>query len=150
VVDRPEQERLAEAVPSAQYGGWRTRVGAYFLDSLLIALGAGVLLGVLYALVGDTGIVIGYLAWIFVPFAYFAYFHAGPSGQTPGKKATGIRVRRSNGSDLGFGRGLARYAFSFALGIFVVPILIDYLWPLWDERHQALHDKVVDSVVVRA
>jgi len=150
VIDRPEHERLAEAVPSTQYAGWRTRVGAYFLDSLLIALGAAVLLGVLYALVGDTGIVIGYLAWILVPFAYFAYFHSGQSGQTPGKKTTEIRVRRSNGSDLGFGRGLARYAFSFALGIFVLPILIDYLWPLWDDRHQSLHDKVVDSVVVRA
>jgi uncharacterized RDD family membrane protein YckC len=25
----------------------------------------------------------------------------------------------------------------------------DNLWPLWDGRNQALHDKVVDSIVVR-
>ncbi len=28
--------------------------------------------------------------------------------------------------------------------------LVDYLWPLWDDRNQALHDKIVNTVVVRA
>jgi uncharacterized RDD family membrane protein YckC len=27
---------------------------------------------------------------------------------------------------------------------------LDYLWPLWDTKNQALHDKVVGSIVVRA
>jgi hypothetical protein len=33
--------------------------------------------------------------------------------------------------------------------LFVVPWVIDMLWPLWDPRNQTLHDKVVNSVVVR-
>jgi hypothetical protein len=32
----------------------------------------------------------------------------------------------------------------------VIPAVLDYLWPLWDRRNQALHDKVVSSVVIKA
>jgi hypothetical protein len=28
--------------------------------------------------------------------------------------------------------------------------LLGYLWALWDERKQTWHDKVVNSIVVRA
>ena len=27
--------------------------------------------------------------------------------------------------------------------------LINYLWPLWDPRNQALHDKMCDTVVLK-
>jgi hypothetical protein len=37
------------------------------------------------------------------------------------------------------------YLFTFAC---VLPLLLDYLSPLWDQRRQAWHDKVVRSVVV--
>jgi uncharacterized RDD family membrane protein YckC len=30
-----------------------------------------------------------------------------------------------------------------------IPLILDYLWPLWDAKHQAWHDKVAASVVVR-
>jgi len=32
--------------------------------------------------------------------------------------------------------------------LLVIPYVIDNLSPLWDARHQAWHDKVVNSVVV--
>jgi uncharacterized RDD family membrane protein YckC len=50
----------------------------------------------------------------------------------------------------GYGRALGRYAITFVFGIVVIPVLLDYLWPLWDQKNRALHDKVVGSVVVRA
>jgi uncharacterized RDD family membrane protein YckC len=28
-------------------------------------------------------------------------------------------------------------------------VLLDYLWPLWDDKKQALHDKVAKTNVVR-
>ena len=31
-----------------------------------------------------------------------------------------------------------------------VPLLLSYLWPLWDDRGQALHDKGAGTRVVRA
>ena len=35
----------------------------------------------------------------------------------------------------------------FFLGL---PFLLDLLWPLWDERNQTLHDKIVSSYVIKA
>jgi hypothetical protein len=41
--------------------------------------------------------------------------------------------------------------FNLIGGIFLfnLPILVDYLWPLWDSKNQALHDKIVKSRVIR-
>jgi uncharacterized RDD family membrane protein YckC len=33
--------------------------------------------------------------------------------------------------------------------LFVIPILVDDLWPLWDKQKQTLHDKVAGTVVVK-
>ena len=38
---------------------------------------------------------------------------------------------------------------TFLFGIFTLPLILDYLWPLWDDRNQTLHDKAVSTVVVR-
>ena len=32
---------------------------------------------------------------------------------------------------------------------FFIPWLLNYLWPLWDKKNQALHDKIVSSYVVQ-
>jgi hypothetical protein len=32
----------------------------------------------------------------------------------------------------------------------LIPFLLDYLWPLWDDQNRALHDMVASSHVVRA
>lgn len=50
---------------------------------------------------------------------------------------------------LGYRRAFGRAFVTLAFLVTYVWIL-DVLWPLWDERKQALHDKVADSVVVRA
>ena len=76
--------------------------------------------------------------------------HGSRRGQTYGKRALGIRVVNEEGGSIGYGRAFGRYGIIFLLGILVVPLLIDYLWPLWDDRSQALHDKGVRSFVVRA
>ena len=56
----------------------------------------------------------------------------------------------SAGGSIGYGRAFGRYAITFVFSIFVLPIVLDYLWPLWDGKNQALHDRVVGSVVVKA
>jgi uncharacterized RDD family membrane protein YckC len=35
------------------------------------------------------------------------------------------------------------------LSIVTIPILLSYLWPLWDTRNQTLHDKMANTIVVR-
>ena len=34
-------------------------------------------------------------------------------------------------------------------GLFVLPLLLAYLRPLWDKRNQTLYDTMADTVVVR-
>jgi uncharacterized RDD family membrane protein YckC len=79
---------------------------------------------------------------------------------TPGKLAVGLRVRlRERPGPLPLGTVLLRWLAQFgvrllnlvpAVGVLVgLYLLLDYLWPLWDEKNQALHDKVAATNVVR-
>ena len=94
------------------------------------------------------GALAGLAAMVVAPF-YFTLMHGRPSGQTVGKRALGIAVR-SEGSlvPIGYGRAFGR-ALTTSLFWLLTLAIFDYLWPLWDRRNQALHDKVASSVVVR-
>ncbi len=92
----------------------------------------------------------GLFIGVIVGLLYYALLNGGPKGQTIGKMAMRIQVRDiDTGGPIGVGRGFGRqlmiYLFTFAC---VIPLLFDYLSPLWDQRRQAWHDKVVRSVVV--
>jgi uncharacterized RDD family membrane protein YckC len=50
---------------------------------------------------------------------------------------------------IGYGPSAGRYFITVVFGILYMPALLDYLWPLWDKRHQTLHDKVANGIVVR-
>jgi uncharacterized RDD family membrane protein YckC len=80
---------------------------------------------------------------------------------TPGKLALGMRVRlRERPGPMSWGTVLLRWLSqdgATVLGIvpFVGTVaalypLVDGLWPLWDDKRQALHDKAAKTNVVRA
>jgi len=80
---------------------------------------------------------------------------------TPGKLAVGIRIRRrETPGPMPWSTMLARFLFVEALGlaaylpvvgfVFALTGFVDYLWPLWDRKNQALHDKVARTNVVMA
>jgi uncharacterized RDD family membrane protein YckC len=76
---------------------------------------------------------------------------------TVGKHAVGLAVRRVDGSRVSFGRALVRELVARQLlfgtaGAFIggLPLLLDVLFPLWDDRAQSLHDKIASTIVVRA
>ena len=67
---------------------------------------------------------------------------------TPGKLVMGLRIRvREAPGDFRWGAMLLRYASTTAMGLVGITLL-DYLWPLWDDNRQALHDKVAGTNVV--
>lgn len=80
----------------------------------------------------------------------------GMWGATVGKFALGLRVRRSDGSEVGWREAFLRPLLQAAVSIVgvVVPIgllgPLDYLWMLWDKQKQTLHDKVAGTIVVRS
>lgn len=56
----------------------------------------------------------------------------------------------ADGSPLGHGRAFGRYGIMFVFGLFLLPLLHDYLWPPWDARNQSLHETVTGSLLVKA
>jgi uncharacterized RDD family membrane protein YckC len=80
---------------------------------------------------------------------------------TPGKLIAGVRVRRRDTPGplpwstitlrVGFVTALSLFAQVPLIGVlFALAALVDYLWPLWDDKNQALHDKVARTNVVMA
>jgi uncharacterized RDD family membrane protein YckC len=85
---------------------------------------------------------------------YYAILNGSELGQTFGKRAMNIAVRDigGTGGTIGPQRAGLRYVTVGLFRIvpfFVVFTVLDGLWPLWDRRFQALHDKIAGSVVVR-
>jgi uncharacterized RDD family membrane protein YckC len=155
-------EREATATPvetTGDYSSWGRRVVAYLLDALVLAV--PLIIVILLAVVAadpedeDDGawavVGVAYLLTLLLPFVYFTVMQGRARGQSLGKKWLGIRVADdSAGGSIGYGRAFGRYAITFVFSLFVLPIVLDYLWPLWDRKNQALHDKVASSVVVKA
>jgi uncharacterized RDD family membrane protein YckC len=156
--DAAEREAAMHVEPADRaYASWLSRVGAYLLDTLILVLPIVVLLAIVFAAdPGDSSaawIVLGlvYVATLVLPFAYFTVLHGNERGQTYGKRAAGIRVvGEGTGGSIGYGRAFGRYGIIVIFGIVLLPLLLDYLWPLWDSKNQAWHDKVVHSLVVKA
>ena len=81
---------------------------------------------------------------------YFGY-RQGKTGLTPGKKVAGTKlINIETGTPPGGAKGLGRSIIPSALGAFSSGIyqLIDYLWPLWDDKNQRLTDKMFSTQVV--
>jgi uncharacterized RDD family membrane protein YckC len=118
-------------------GFWR-RFAAALIDGIIVL----VVLGVLSAIAKGAGYGIGLLLSI----AYFVYFEGGETGQTPGKRALGIRVVDfSTGGPIGHGRAFVRWIGRI---ISSAVVYLGYLWMLWDREKQTWHDKLANDVVV--
>ena len=87
-----------------------------------------------------------------VSFLYFVLMH-GVSGRTLGKMATGIKVIKEDGTpcDLGAAakRGVVHPLASGVPTVGVIVLVLNGLWPLWDQKHQSLGDKLGATYVVR-
>jgi uncharacterized RDD family membrane protein YckC len=78
---------------------------------------------------------------------------------TPGKLIVGLRVRLRESPDLPWSAILARVGSRNGVSVLTrlpvvgillsLTLLLDDLWPLWDAKKQALHDKVAGTNVVR-
>jgi uncharacterized RDD family membrane protein YckC len=138
------------ATRNVELAGWWVRVAAYLIDTLILFVGLAVLL-VIGAAINDGLLVVLILLWVIATLiGYWTYFEGGESGQTPGKKAMGIRVRSEAGGPAGYGRAFGRNLVARVIGLFPFVGLLDVLWPLWDSRKQCLHDKAGSTIVVRA
>ncbi|MBB4929766.1 putative RDD family membrane protein YckC [Lipingzhangella halophila] len=157
------------AVP--ELASWGRRFGGYLIDYLVqmviaaAVFGAGIALAFgAWELVDPNGaggqdppaiffilFVLSYLAVGVATFCYRWLPHAN-SGKTLGKRAVGIRlIKETTGQSVGKGASAGRELVLIALSSATcgVGILLDGLWPLWDDKNQTLHDKAVSGIVIR-
>jgi uncharacterized RDD family membrane protein YckC len=133
-------QRYANAAQTAQANGTPAPGGGQLLSDMTGPL---------------IGITVVYLA---VAFAFEVGFIATLQA-TPGKLLLHLQVEpAAGGGVVGVGPAIVRWAVKVGVNILrVVPLagfavllfyLLDRLWPLWDERNQALHDKAARTIVV--
>jgi uncharacterized RDD family membrane protein YckC len=146
----PDDDQRPYDPPGPHPATWGERLGAFLIDELFVFV---VTFCAVYALRLNGQFGAAVLTWLMAG-AYFAVLNGSEMGQTFGKRALRIQVRDAGAGSgpIGVGRAALRYV---TVGLFViVPFFIvftvlDGLWPLWDPRRQALHDKIAGSVVVQ-
>jgi hypothetical protein len=141
-----------------EYAGRGQRLGAWLVDGLLTWIPLFVVASVFGAIVGDPNapgdatdeLVGGVVLLLGSPLLLL--YHTLFRGRTPGKRMLGIAaVDDAARGTLGYGRAFARALITFFFWVpLFVPALLDSVWPLWDRKRQALHDKMAATVVVRA
>jgi hypothetical protein len=99
----------------------------------------GVVTAFLGGIADDLGIGFGWAA------LYFTAFLALWNGQTPGKRALGIRVIRLDGRRIGWWIAFERFG-GYAASIWTG--LLGFLQILWDRNRQGFHDKLAETVVI--
>ena len=115
---------------NVELAGWGIRLVAVILDVALVPL----------------TLVIGYVIWWLIVIG---------RAQTPGKQIVGIQaINAHRGEPLGWGMMFVReflvkgilfaVLYVFSIGIM---FMVDNLWPLWDQKKQALHDKLVGTQI---
>lgn len=112
---------------------WR-RAAAFLLDLLPAIVVAGILKA--HALPGFVVAIVLYQA----PFLW-------RWGRTPGKRLLGLRIVGRDGGPVPLPRLLLRTA---CYGVSAAPAMLGFLWALFDARGQAFHDKIAETVVIRA
>lgn len=146
-----------------------TRLGASILDGVISAIMIGIpfmlavlLIGATNRTVGGDGdfglgrspaviavaaivSLIGIVAW-----SWITYVNVKRNGQTIGKKMLNIKVVRSNGAPASVGRIFwLRNVVNGLLGMIPLYGLVDHLF-IFAESRQCLHDKLADTIVVKA
>jgi uncharacterized RDD family membrane protein YckC len=150
-----------------QLSNWWRRVGASFVDALIVAPAST---GLFLVLGGDFGELFdrndyplpdsGQLgvsgSAVLMALLYFPTIMKRTNGRTAGKVALGIRVVRTDEQPMTFTRAALREVVIKLLLVgstpFVNPVLsfLDGLWPLWDKDNRAIHDMLARTRVVRA
>lgn len=147
-----------EETTLGQYGGFVTRLAAYWIDQAIVAGIVTVIMTVIRYVLDLFGIsellasgkyvdLILLISVLLVTVLTNASYHIAfwmLAGQTPGKRLMGVRVVRSAGGRIRFWRAVVRWLGYSVSGI----LFIGYLWILVDNKRQGFHDKLADTVVV--
>ena len=138
----------AGPAPGIEFAGFGARLVAYIIDTvviLILAIGLGIIAG-LAVFVMPLLSILPILAILIVPLVYFPYFWQ-KSGQTPGKRMTGIKVvRDTDGGSLTWGMAIIRLVGYWVSGLV---FYLGYIWIFIDKRKRGWHDLIASTVVIK-
>lgn len=121
------------------FGTFWERFAAAFIDGIILIVPSFFISVFWNTTSGDfVSIVIGWL--------YSALLESGEGQATLGKKALGLKVTTLDGGRITFLQATGRH---FGKIISALILLIGYFMMLWDEKKQALHDKMAGTLVVK-
>jgi uncharacterized RDD family membrane protein YckC len=144
-----------------RYAGFGVRFGAKIIDSIILGVGAMVVLVPLMFFVQSRGAaggsteaaemlalgvqVVFQIVWVAISAVYTIFF-LGKYGATPGKMACKIKVVTPDGGPLTYGRACGRF---FGDMLSAIICYIGYLMVAFDkEERRALHDRICNTRVI--
>jgi uncharacterized RDD family membrane protein YckC/DNA-directed RNA polymerase subunit RPC12/RpoP len=139
-----------------RYAGFWRRAGAFVIDYILIYISwlpLGLISNGASAGLVDNGefsyaslfvVFAIFVVQMMIPLIYVSFMH-GKFGATLGKQALGIKVVRSDGTPLTFGRAIGR---SFACIVDYMILYIGFIMAGFDQEKRALHDHMCDTRVI--
>ena len=128
-----------------EYAGFGSRLGAFIIDVLigfafavpgnLISAAGAETLGTLVSLAGTIAFLVLYCKKV-------------SQGQSWGQKVTGVRVVDvTSGASISAGRVFGR---QLAKIVSQIVCFLGFFWMIWDPKKQTWHDKIVNTIVVKA
>jgi uncharacterized RDD family membrane protein YckC len=166
------------AVPAYPYASFGARVGGTLIDGLVIAAIAAipVILGIVLIVNGvqtnsydnsaevtNSGALAGGIVLIIIGVILGLLYEpimtsrkGARNGQTLGRQVVGIRITNLQGGPISTGQAWGRFLFKQfvigGIGSFLggLPSLLNYLWMLWDSNKQCWHDKIANTLVLKA
>ena len=138
-----------------EYAGFWIRVGAWFIDYLIMAIASAIIYFPLtfmgfssfaepaaFAIIQLITTILNFI----IPAVYESWF-VGKYAATPGKMACKLKAVMSEGDQVSFataiGRHFAKYISGLILGI-------GYLMAGFDEQKRTLHDRICDTRVIKS
>ncbi len=155
------------ALPKDAYTSWFTRVLAYFIDFIPVALLLGIGQGIQWVTADKTCVsdsseisyniacdvqptALGLIASLIFSLAAMAFgiwnygYRQGTTGSSIGKAVMKFKVvGEATGQPIGFGRSVLR---QIAHLVDALICNIGYLFPLWDAKRQTIADKLMSTV----
>lgn len=125
------------------YAGFWIRFVAYFIDAILLGIINVIATLILVGDFDNSNVALNLFSFL-IGVLYFSLMESSDRQATLGKMAVGIKVGNKNGNKISFANALGRY---FAKIISAITLLIGFMMAGWDDRKQALHDKIADTFV---
>jgi uncharacterized RDD family membrane protein YckC len=133
------------------YARFLQRVGASFVDGLLVLVVTSSLNFALFAAFGPSALAPEVqlainLLDILIGWLYSALQESSAAQATLGKRAAGIKVVDEQGRRISFGKATGRH-FGKVLSLLIA--FIGFLMMMFDKKSQCLHDKLAGTYVVQ-